>query len=119
MLPGVVPVAACSTPETRVEGIGPTAVCCVKCGAEAPPFTFANGYTIAFDESRSVGLTLHQEAAEEIARDAKNYAALPSNSVQNCNSHFRPARPGWARGSVTTLHGSVRDRAGDLYARVA
>jgi formamidase len=77
-------------PETRIEGIGPTAVRCVKCGAEAAPFTFTNGYTIAFDNSRSVGLTLPREAAEDIARDAKRYAALPGNSVQNCILTFAP-----------------------------
>lgn len=77
-------------PETRVEGIGPTAVRCVKCGAEAAPFSFTNGYTIAFDNSRSVGLTLPKEAAEDIARDAKRYAALPKNSIQNCILTFAP-----------------------------
>jgi formamidase len=77
-------------PETRIEGIGPTAVRCVRCGAEAAPFTFTNGYTIAFDKSRSVGLTLHRDAAEYIAHDAKTYAALPANSVQNCILTFAP-----------------------------
>jgi formamidase len=77
-------------PETRIEGIGPTAIRCVKCGAEAAPFTFTNGYTITFDNSRSVGLTVPQEAAEHFARDAKRYAALPKNSVQNCILTFAP-----------------------------
>jgi formamidase len=71
-------------PETRVEGIGPTAIRCAKCGAEAAPFSFTNGYTIAFDSDRSLGVTLPEEAVETIARDAKRYAALPANSVQNC-----------------------------------
>ena len=77
-------------PETRVEGIGPSAVRCVKCGAEAAPFSFTNGYTIAFDNGRNVGLTLPQKAAEDIARDAKRYAALPKNSIQNCILTFAP-----------------------------
>jgi len=71
-------------PETRVEGIGPTAIRCAKCGAEAAPFSFTNGYTIAFDNSRSLGVTLPGPAAEKIAHDAKRYAALPAKSVQNC-----------------------------------
>ena len=58
-------------PETRVEGIGPTAIRCVGCGADVAPFTFANGYTIAFDANHTVGVTLPQAAAETIARDAK------------------------------------------------
>ncbi len=77
-------------PETRIEGIGPSAVRCAKCGAEAAPFTFTNGYTIVFDEGRKVGLTLARKAAEEIAHDAKHYAALPGNSVQNCILTFAP-----------------------------
>ena len=77
-------------PETRIEGIGPTAVRCVKCGAEAAPFSFTNGYTIAFDQGRTVGVTLPKNAAESIARRAKEYAALPSNSTQNCILTFAP-----------------------------
>ncbi|MFV2069939.1 MAG: acetamidase/formamidase family protein [Pirellulales bacterium] len=42
-----------------------------------------NGYTIAFDEKREVGVTLPGEATEKIARDARRYAAMPKNSVQN------------------------------------
>ncbi|HEX7101105.1 MAG TPA: acetamidase/formamidase family protein [Nitrolancea sp.] len=77
-------------PETRIEGIGQTAVRCVKCGADATPFTFTHGYTIAFDENHSVGLTLNQEAAESIAHDAARYAALPERSIQNPILTFAP-----------------------------
>ena len=77
-------------PETRVEGIGPEAVRCANCGADATPFTFTNGYTIAFDELRTVGLTVPQEAAESFAREAARFAALPDNSVQNPILTFAP-----------------------------
>ena len=77
-------------PETRTEGIGQTSVRCVKCGADAAPFTFTNGYTIAFDANRAVGVTLPQEAAEDIARNAKEYAALPEKSIQNPILTFAP-----------------------------
>lgn len=77
-------------PRTRIEGIGQTAVRCANCGADATPFTFTNGYTIAFDNGRNVGVTLHQEAAEEIARDARRYAAMPENSIQNPILTFAP-----------------------------
>ncbi len=84
--------AECGTlyPETRIEGIGQTAVRCANCGADATPFTFTNGYTIAFDNNRTLGVTLHRQAAEEIARDAKRYAALPENSIQNPILTFAP-----------------------------
>jgi acetamidase/formamidase len=63
---------------------------CVHCGADATPFTFTNGYTIAFDANRSVGVTVDRLAAEEIARDARSYAALPENSIQNPILTFAP-----------------------------
>jgi formamidase len=84
--------AGCGTewPETRVEGIGPEAVRCANCGADATPFTFTNGYTIAFDELRTVGLTVPQEASESFAREAARFAALPDHSVQNPILTFAP-----------------------------
>ena len=77
-------------PKTVLKGIGQTAVRCAKCGADASPFTFTNGYTIAFDPNRSVGVTLDQDAAEQIAGDAKHYAALPDGSIQNPILTFAP-----------------------------
>ena len=61
-----------------------------RCGADATPFTFTNGYTIAFDERRRVGVTLPREPAEALARDAARAAALPEHSVQNPILAFAP-----------------------------
>jgi len=77
-------------PETRLEGIGQDSVRCVECGADATPFKFTNGYTIAFDQARRLGVTLPGEAAERIAREAPRYAALPENSAQNPILAFAP-----------------------------
>jgi acetamidase/formamidase len=77
-------------PETRVEGIGPEAVRCTACGADATPFTFTNGYTIVFDATRGVGVTVGREAAEAIAHDAARMAALPDSSAQNPILLFAP-----------------------------
>jgi formamidase len=77
-------------PQTRIEGIGPESIRCASCGADCTPFTFTNGYTMAFDELRSVGVTLPELAAEELARAAKRFAALPDNSVQNPILTFAP-----------------------------
>src|SRR4051794_34014558 len=77
-------------PETRLEGIGQDSVRCVNCGADATPFKFTNGYTIAFDEQRRVGVTLPKRAAEDIARDAAHFAALPENSAQHPILAFAP-----------------------------
>jgi acetamidase/formamidase len=86
----VCPGCGTEWPETRVEGIGPESVRCANCGADCTPFTFTNGYTIAFDELRSVGVTVPREAAEGFAREAARVAALPDNSVQNPILGFAP-----------------------------
>ena len=70
-------------PETKLVGTGCGAIQCANCGAETTPFTIGNGYTIAFDDNREVGVTVPGEVAERFARDAKRYAAMPTNSVQN------------------------------------
>jgi acetamidase/formamidase len=87
---GRCPECGTLNPETRVEGIGQTAVRCANCGADCTPFTITNGYTIAFDNERSIGVTLNRTAAEKIARDAKSYAALPEKSIQNPILTFAP-----------------------------
>ena len=91
--PYVAPVCAeCGTewPETRVQGIGPESVRCSNCGADATPFTFTNGYTMAFDPTHSVGVTVDRNAAETFANAAPKLAALPDNSVQNPILLFAP-----------------------------
>lgn len=77
-------------PQTKLDGIGETAVRCARCGADATPFTFTNGYTIAFDEQHTVGVTVPQEAAEGFARDAARAAGLPDGSQQNPILTFAP-----------------------------
>jgi acetamidase/formamidase len=86
----VCPGCGTEWPATRVEGIGPESVRCENCGADATPFTFTNGYTIAFDDLHSVGVTVPKDAAEAFARDAARAAALPDNSVQNPILGFAP-----------------------------
>jgi formamidase len=86
----VCPGCGAEWPATRVEGIGPESVRCATCGADCAPFTFTNGYTIAFDELRSVGVTVPREAAEGFARAAARFAALPDNSAQNPILGFAP-----------------------------
>src|SRR5262245_3201655 len=84
--------AGCGTewPETRVEGTGPESVRCANCGADATPFTFTNGYTIAFDPTHTVGVTVGEQAANAFADDAARMAALPDNSRQNPILLFAP-----------------------------
>jgi acetamidase/formamidase len=76
---------------TVVEGIGPDSVRCAECGAPASPFAFTNGYTMAFDDARRLGVTVTGAQAEVFARDAGHAAALPANSVQNPILLFAPS----------------------------
>lgn len=69
-------------PEHYVDGIGDNAIKCRKCGAPASPFTMPNGYTIVFDLSLGIGVTVSKKLAEEIARNAADWIALPKNSKQ-------------------------------------
>src|SRR3954451_11649407 len=85
--------AQCGTEDepTVVEGIGPDSVRCANCGAPASPFAFTNGYTIAFDEVRRLGVTVTGAQAEAFAREAQHVAALPANSIQNPILLFAPS----------------------------
>ncbi|EFH10935.1 acetamidase/formamidase family protein [Pseudoroseomonas cervicalis] len=78
-------------PETHVEGIGQQAVRCDACGNAVTPFAIVHGYTVAFDETRQVGLTVPREAAEAIAHQAERYAALPDASRQHSILTFAPS----------------------------
>ncbi|WP_103258450.1 acetamidase/formamidase family protein [Tabrizicola aquatica] len=85
------PVCDTVWPETHVEGIGQDAVKCDTCGNAVKPFEIVHGYTVTFDETRAVGLTLPKAAAESIARDANHYAALPDGSRQHSILTFAPS----------------------------
>jgi len=85
------PVCDTVWPETHIEGIGQDAVKCDACGNAVKPFEIVHGYTVTFDETRSVGLTLPQSAAETIARDANHYAALPDGSRQHSILNYAPS----------------------------
>lgn len=83
---------SCGTlyPDTRIEGTGQEAIRCSECGEDVTPFVFTNGYTIAFDDEKSIGVTLHKDAAETIAKDGHHYMSTPENSVQNPVVTFAP-----------------------------
>ncbi|MCO8146611.1 acetamidase/formamidase family protein [Rhodovulum tesquicola] len=78
-------------PETHVEGIGQDAVKCDTCGNPVTPFRIVHGYTVTFDETRAVGLTLPQPAAEKIAQAADHYSALPDESRQHSILVYAPS----------------------------
>lgn len=78
-------------PETHIDGIGKDAIKCDACGATVAPFVFANGYTIAFDEKKTIALTLGKQEVEKIAPEAEKYASIPEHSIQNPVTTLAPS----------------------------
>ncbi|KAF0284808.1 acetamidase [Spiribacter sp. SSL99] len=78
-------------PATHIEGIGQDSVRCDACNQPVKPFEIVHGYTVAFDDSRHVGVTLPPAAAETVGHDADHYAALPDGSHQHSVLHYAPA----------------------------
>jgi acetamidase/formamidase len=76
---------SCETPwpESVVEGIGEGAIRCAECGANASSFGFEYGYTVAFDEDRTVGVTVGEQGATRLAESAHEAMQLPSASRQH------------------------------------
>jgi len=78
-------------PETHIEGVGQDSVRCNVCGNAVKPFEIVHGYTVTFDDTRAVGLTVPKQAAETMARRADHYSALPDASRQHSILNFAPS----------------------------
>ncbi|AXG09353.1 acetamidase/formamidase family protein [Haloplanus rubicundus] len=77
-------------PESVVEGIGEESIKCAECGANASSFGFEFGYTVAFDDDRSVGLAVGDEGATDLAERADEAMALPEHSRQHPILLYKP-----------------------------
>ncbi|AAV46008.1 putative acetamidase/formamidase [Haloarcula marismortui ATCC 43049] len=77
-------------PDSVVEGTGEDAIHCAECGANASSFGFEFGYTVAFDEDRSVGLTVGPDGAADLAERADEATALPDHSRQHPILLYKP-----------------------------
>ncbi|MFT4884977.1 MAG: acetamidase/formamidase [Natronomonas sp.] len=86
----VCPECGTEWPESVVEGTGEDAIRCAECGANASSFGFEFGYTVAFDEDRSVGLTVGPEGADDLANRAHEAMDLPENSRQHPILLYKP-----------------------------
>lgn len=86
----ICPVCHTINPETVIKGIGNTAIHCKNCDSDITPFNFTHAYTIAFDDKKSVGLTLNKNAAEQVAGDGRKFMCTPENSIQNPIVTFAP-----------------------------
>ncbi|MFB6171277.1 MAG: acetamidase/formamidase family protein [Haloarculaceae archaeon] len=84
------PECGTAWPESVVEGTGEDAIRCAECGANASSFGFEFGYTVAFDDDRSVGLTVGPDGADALAERAEEAMALPENSRQHPILLYKP-----------------------------
>lgn len=87
-------------PESEVIGTGRESIRCKKCGGDIATFELTNGYTIAFNEDRDMGVTLTKEMSEKVAKDAAKYMAIPDESIQNASAVLSPSD---INGSVARL----------------
>lgn len=71
-------------PNTLVKGIGRDAICCADCDTPISAFDVTNGFTMVFDDKRTVGVTVPNHVAEDIARNAEDYSGAPAGST--CHS---------------------------------
>ena len=70
-------------PDTYLDGIGEGAIKCSACDSEVIPFHMVEGYTMAFDEDKQIGVTVSPEQAEQLARDAREWVVLQEHSTQH------------------------------------
>jgi len=94
-------------PESVVEGIGEESIKCAECGANASSFGFEFGYTVAFDDDRSVGLTVGEEGATDLAERADEAMALPEHSRQHPILLYKPDEIPGALGHLRPFIGNI------------
>ena len=113
----VCPGCGAEWPETRVDGIGETAIRCVACGADATPFTFTNGYTVAFDGQLGIDRRRGPRAGLRPRRPGGRGAARQLGPEPD--PHLRPARHRRPRHPHAALPRPARHDALDDAARLA
>ncbi|MFB6302527.1 MAG: acetamidase/formamidase family protein [Haloferacaceae archaeon] len=101
------PECGTAWPETVVEGTGEESIRCAECGANASSFGFEYGYTVAFDDDRTVGLTVGEEGASALAERADEAMALPEHSRQHPILLYEPDEMPGALGHLQPFVGNI------------
>lgn len=79
----ICPVCNTSHPKTYLSGIGEEAIKCETCHSSILPQTIDNGYTLVFDEDQSIGISVPESVAKQIAEQLEERSSLPKNSTQH------------------------------------
>src|SRR6056297_1754877 len=94
-------------PESIVEGTGEDAIKCAECGANASSFGFEYGYTVAFDDDHTVGITLDEDGAHDLADNAAEVMDIPENSRQHPILLYEPGEMPGTLGRLRPFIGNV------------
>ncbi|MGM0606281.1 MAG: acetamidase/formamidase family protein [Halobacteriota archaeon] len=99
----------CGTPwpDTVVEGTGEESIRCAECGANASSFGFEYGYTVAFDDDRTVGITVGSAGADGLAERAEEAIALPDHSRQHSILRYKPDEMPGTLGRLRPFIGNI------------
>lgn len=101
------PECGAEWPETVVEGTGEDAIRCAECGANASSFGFEYGITTVFDDDRQVGITVDEDAAQDLAERAEEAIALPENSRQHSILLYGPSEMPGTLGHLRPFIGNI------------
>ncbi|KYO64473.1 acetamidase/formamidase family protein [Thermovenabulum gondwanense] len=94
-------------PKTYIDGIGEDAIKCANCHTPVKPFRLDSGYTMLFDEERTIGITVPPELAKEIAKQASKFSAIPPESNQYSSNII-------AKGDLPGILTRVRPMIGNI-----
>ena len=94
-------------PKTYLDGMGEDAVKCAACKTSVKPFHLDNGYTMLFNAERTMGVTVPPRMAEDIARQARQFSAIPEGSCQYSSNLL-------AKGDLPGVLARVRPMVGNI-----
>ncbi len=94
-------------PASRLSDGDPPEVLCARCGSPVRPYRFQQGYTMAFDDTRRMGVTVHGDGVARIRREAEAQLGLPPASRQHAVTRFAMDSP-WCLGArVEPMIGNI------------
>lgn len=99
------PYCNIKNPKTYIDGIGADSIKCSECNNSIVPQTILNGYTVAFNEEKSLGITVDKDGAKNIANDVFSGKEKPLvNSKQHLSTILNKSD---LEGIITRVHPMV------------
>ncbi|MEH7342558.1 acetamidase/formamidase family protein [Bacillus sp. JJ1532] len=79
----ICPNCKTKNPNTYVSGIGEESIRCSVCDETVLPQKIGNGYTLIFNDEKTIGISVPKQTAENIANNISDDQPLPKNSKQH------------------------------------